>query len=395
MRRPERSFETVWLDGRSIRIQQERRVHSRPSERRNLNLLGAVLAWTAREVSVLDPGCFAIVMATGITSNAMFAERQRGLSDVLFRVNLFVYPWLVLATILRMTDVRAALWSDLANPRLVFSFFTFVAASNVLGLQIALRGFVTVPLLLWLSALAAFAILTYFSSGLLMFRNAACGADLVVRGGGLLAIVGTQSLVLLGVPVAASTISEHGNAIFVLIHALWGVGLVLYGIFVTHFAYRLSYMRVEPRDLTPILWVVMGAAAISANAGSTLVQNELGPDFIHTMRPFVDGASFTLWAWGTWWIPLLVMFGVWKHGVRRIPLSYTPMLWSIVFPLGMYAVATDHLSLADNYPPLRVLSHSMAWVALGAWIATTASLILTSARSFRKFARSNLIAPPS
>ena len=365
-------------------------MHSRPSERGSINRLRAVLAWTVREVSVLDPGCFAIVMATGITSNAMFAERQRGLSDVLFRGNLFVYPWLVLATILRMTDLRAALWSDLANPRLVFSFFTFVAASDVLGLQIALRGFVTVPLLLWLSALAAFAILTYFSSGLLIFRNAGCGADLVVRGGGLL-----QSLVLLGVPVAASTISENGNAILGLIHALWGIGLVLYGIFVTHFAYRISYMRVEPQDLTPLLWVVMGAAAISANAGSTLVQNGPGPDFLNTMRPFVDGVSFTLWAWGTWWIPLLVMFGIWKHGVRRIPLSYTPMLWSIVFPLGMYAVATGRLSLADNYPPLRVLSHLTAWVALGAWIATTAALIVASARSLQKFARSNLIAPGS
>jgi tellurite resistance protein TehA-like permease len=198
-------------------------------------------------------------------------------------------------------------------------------------------------------------------------------------------------LVLLGVPVAASTISEHGNAILVLIQALWGVGLVLYGIFVTHFAYRVSYMRVEPRDLTPLLWVVMGAAAISANAGSTLVQNGPGPDFLHAMRPFVDGASFTLWAWGTWWIPLLVMFGIWKHGVRRIPLTYTPMLWSIVFPLGMYAVASDRLSVADDYPPFQALAHLMAWVALAAWFATTAALIVASARSLRKFARSNLI----
>jgi tellurite resistance protein TehA-like permease len=366
-------------------------VRSRSSARRSLNLLRAVPAWAAREVSVLDPGCFAIVMATGITSNAMFAERQRELSDVLFRGNLFVYPWLVLATILRMTDLRAALWSDLANPRLVFSFFTFVAASDVLGVQIALRGFVTIPTLLWLSALATFTVLSYFSSGLLIFRNVAGGADLVARGDGLLGIVGTQSLVLVGVPVAASMATEHGNAIFVLLHALWGVGLVLYGIFITHFVYRVSYMRVEPQDLTPLLWVVMGAAAISANAGSTLVQNGTGPDFLHAMKPFVDGASFTLWAWGTWWIPLLLMFGIWKHGVRRIPLSYTPMLWSIVFPLGMYAVATDRLSLADDYPPLRVLSHLMAWVALAAWIATAAALIVASARSLRKFARSSLI----
>ena len=368
-------------------------MHSRPSERRNFDLLRVVLAWIAREISVLDPGCFAIVMATGITSNAMFAEHQRGLSDVLFRVNLFVYPWLVLATILRMTDFRAALWTDFTNPRLVFSFFTFVAASNVLGVQIALRGFVITPVLLWLSALAALAVLTYFSSNLLIFCNAGCGADMVVRGGGLLAIVGIQSLVLLGVRVAASTISEHANDIFVLIHALWGIGLVLYGIFVTHFAYRISYMRVELQDLTPLLWVVMGAAAISANAGSTLVQNGSGPHFLHTMGPFVDGASFIIWAWGTWWIPLLVMFGIWKHGVHRVPLTYTPMLWSIVFPLGMYAVATYHLSVADDYPPFQGLSHLMAWVAFSAWIATTVALIVASARSFREFARSNLIAP--
>ncbi|MGH6839780.1 MAG: tellurite resistance/C4-dicarboxylate transporter family protein [Methylocella sp.] len=369
-------------------------MHSRPSERRSFKLLPGFLDWTAFEVSVLDPACFAIVMATGITSNAMFAEGQRGLSDVLFRVNLFVYPWLVLATILRATDARAPLWSNLANPRLIYSFFTFVAASDVLGVQIALRGFVTASLLLWLAALAAFAVLGYFSSGLLIFCNAAGGADLVVRGGGLLAIVGTQSLVLLGVHVA-STIGEHGNAIFVLLHALWGIGLVLYGIFIAHFAYRISYMRVRPQDLTPVLWVVMGAAAISANAGCLLVQNGPQPDFLHAMRPFVDGASFTIWAWGTWWIPLLVMFGIWKHGMRRIPLSYNPMLWSIVFPLGMYAVATDRLSLAIGYPPLQALSHSMAWVALGAWIATTASLIIASARSLRKFARSNLLSQAS
>ena len=363
-------------------------MHSRPSERRNLNLFRAALALTDREVSDLDAGCFSIVMATGITSNAMFAAGQRELSDVLFRVNLFVYPWFVLATIIRTTDSRAALWNDLANPRLVYSFFTFVAASDVLGVQIALRGFVTIPLLLWLLALATFAILTYFSSALLIFRNAAGGADLVVRGGGLLAIVGTQSLVLLGVHVA-STIGQHGNAIFVLLHALWGIGLVLYGIFIAHFAYRISYMPVRPQDLTPALWVVMGAAAISANAGCLLVQSGPRPDLLRAMRPFVDGASFTIWAWGTWWIPLLVMFGIWKHGMRRLPLTYTPMLWSIVFPLGMYAVATGRLSLADDYPPLRALSRSMAWVALGAWIATTAALIVASARSLRKFARSN------
>jgi tellurite resistance protein TehA-like permease len=66
------------------------------------------------------------------------------------------------------------------------------------------------------------------------------------------------------------------------------------------------------------------------------------------MRPSVDGLNLTVWAWGTWWLPLLVMFGVWKHVVRRMPITYTQMLWGLVFPLAMYAVATYRLS--DDFP---------------------------------------------
>ena len=68
------------------------------------------------------------------------------------------------------------------------------------------------------------------------------------------------------------------------------------------------------------------------------------------MRPFINGVTLIMWAWATWWVPLLVLFGVWKHGVRRVPLRYTPMLWSFVFPLGMYALASLRLSLAADFP---------------------------------------------
>ena len=84
------------------------------------------------------------------------------------------------------------------------------------------------------------------------------------------------------------------------------------------------------------------------------------------------------WAWATWWIPLLVLFGIWKHGVRRVPLTYTPMLWSLVFPLGMYAVASLRLSLAADVPLLRTMSLVMVWVALAVWGAT--AIGLTAAR---------------
>ena len=130
----------------------------------------------------------------------------------------------------------------------------------------------------------------------------------------------------------------------------------------------------------------MGAAAISTNAGSTLILTETRIPFLEAMRPFIDGVTLIMWAWATWGIPLLVLFGVWKHGVCRVPLTYTPTFWSLVFPLGMYALASLRLSLAVDFPPLRTISLAMAWLALAAWVTTAAGLVVTSWRSFREVA---------
>jgi tellurite resistance protein TehA-like permease len=203
-----------------------------------------------------------------------------------------------------------------------------------------------------------------------------------VHGGWLIAIVGTESLVILGTLVAPP-LGELGTAVFVLIHMLWGIGLALYGIFITLFASRIFFLDFEPDDITPLLWVVMGAAAISTNAGSTLILTDSGLAFLHSMRPFIDGVTLIMWAWGTWWIPLLILFGIWKHGVCRVPITYTPMLWSLVFPLGMYALASLRLSLASDFPPLRTISLTMVWVALAVWAATSAGLVVTMWKSWR------------
>lgn len=327
-----------------------------------------VLGRIDQQIRGLYPGYFALVMATGIVSNAALYLGYRRISDVLLVVNLVAFPLLLAGLATRAARFQRELWADLTEPRLVFSFFTIVAACDVLGVQFTLRGIVEPAIALWLLALATWVLLSYLSFSVLTFVNAGSGAD-VVHGGWLIAIVGTESLVLLGAPLAPQ-FGALTPLTFVTIHALWGIGIVLYGIFITLFSYRLFFLRVEPRDVTPLFWVVMGAAAIGANAGSTLILTDPGMAFLQDLRPFVDGATLILWAWATWWIPLLLIFGAWKYLVRKDPLAYHPMYWSMVFPLGMYTVATYRLSLAADFPPLQWVPGIFFWVALGAWLLT-------------------------
>ena len=189
---------------------------------------------------------------------------------------------------------------------------------------------------------------------------------------------------ILGTLIAPAT-GDFSSTVFVLNHMLWSVGIGLYAILVVLMAYRIFFFDIGPDDVTPLLWVVMGAAAISANAGSELLLTESGMPSLESMRPFLEGVTLSLWAWATWWIPLLLLFGIWKHGVRRVPLTYTPMLWAMVFPLGMYSLASLRFSLAADFPLLRAVSLAMLWISVAAWIATFLALVISSWRSFRDF----------
>jgi tellurite resistance protein TehA-like permease len=58
------------------------------------------------------------------------------------------------------------------------------------------------------------------------------------------------------------------------------------------------------------------------------------------------------------------------------------MLWSLVFPLGMYALASRRLSLAGDFAQLNTISNMMLWISLAVWTATIAGLAVALWRSF-------------
>jgi hypothetical protein len=61
-----------------------------------------LIAWLAEQIEILDPGYFAMVMATAIISNAFFLVGPRPLADAMFDVTLCVYGALAVLTLSRL-----------------------------------------------------------------------------------------------------------------------------------------------------------------------------------------------------------------------------------------------------------------------------------------------------
>jgi hypothetical protein len=64
--------------------------------------------------------------------------------------------------------------------------------------------------------------------------------------------------------------------------------------------------------------ILMGATAISVLAGAGEVALPKTIPVIAATAGFTEGFSFGLWAFGTWWIPLLLILGLWRHVHRHV-----------------------------------------------------------------------------
>jgi tellurite resistance protein TehA-like permease len=134
-------------------------------------------------------------------------------------------------------------------------------------------------------------------------------------------------------------------------------------------------VTMTPEALGPPYWILMGATAITVFAGARILELPATLAVTRATRGFVEGFSFALWAFGTWWIPLLIVLGLWRHVRHHWPLSYEPALWSFVFPLGMYSVATLAYGKAAPLAFMPPLAHVMLWVAVAAWALVAAAFI--------------------
>lgn len=324
-------------------------------------------------VRTLNPGYFALVMATGIVSIAMHNHHAYAFSVMLLWLAVVAFVILVAATAVRIAAFRSDFTADLRDPRRAFGSFTFVAAVDVLGTRLAIDTHYRLASVLLIVGWLAWLVLGYVVPWAAVVRTTHRPVLQHANGSWFIWVVASESVAVLAAALEPEL--ETGRRELALLAVFsWSVGVFLYaaaGIFV---GARILLYGLRPEDLTPPYWVSMGATAITVVAGARIVGMASAP-MVDATRGLIAGTSVVFWAFGTWLIPPLIAAGVWKHVVHRIPLRYEGPLWSVVFPLGMYGVAGDYLGKADQLPIVEYIGADESWVGLAAWAITFAAMV--------------------
>lgn len=332
------------------------------------------LASRSERLATLHPASFALVMATGIVSIACRLHGYAALAGALFYANLAFYLVLWGLTLARVSRFGARVAADLSHHGRSVGFFTMVAATCVLGSQTwLLRAAWGPAALLWALGILLWAGLTYTIFTALTVKQSKPTLVEGIHGGWLLAVVAAQSVAVLGGQLAPGFGDAAPRVLFFCL-AMWLGGGMLYIWIISLIFYRYTFFVMSPGDLTPPYWINMGAVAISTLAGATLAGAAEHSELLRDLLPFLKGFTLLFWATATWWIPMLLILGTWRHVVRKLPIRYDTLYWGAVFPLGMYSVCTFRLSQMIGAPYLLAFARAFLFAALAAWAAAFAGM---------------------
>jgi tellurite resistance protein TehA-like permease len=290
-------------------------------------------------------------------------------------VNIVAYAFLWLLLLLRLSLFFGRIKEDINNHVRGPGFFTVVAGTSVLGSELLIvAGEFRIASLLWILGLFLWVVIMYSFFTAMTVRENKPSIEGGLNGAWLLAVVATQSISVLGT-LLIDHFADYREPILFFTLCMFLLGSMLYIPLITLIFYRFTFVNLTTMSLTPPYWINMGAVAITTLAGARLIIAAPQWTVLADFMPFLKGFTLFFWAAGTWWIPLLLILGFWRHVYKKFPLKYDPQYWGMVFPFGMYTVCTIQLARAINFPSLLVIPRYFIYLALAGWLVVSLGLI--------------------
>jgi tellurite resistance protein TehA-like permease len=329
---------------------------------------------------------FAVVMATGVVAIAASGHGYWRIAVCLRALAAAAAVVLAAWFAVRALTQTSRVMRLLRDPDVALPMFTVVAACAVIAACWPAEPVVG----LWLAwvGLAAWLALIPLAGVVVCSRHPTQLRD-QAHGAWLLPSVATQGLAVTTADVARHT----GFSVLLSIAvAAWLIAVLIYLAVCALIGWRALSLPFRPDQVTPDSWILMGALAIAALAGSHILAAARALDASGTLVGSAHSATWWVWVAASVWIPVLLYAQVWRVDHLTGSLHYHRVWWAAVFPIGMYSAASSSIAAVLGVRSLVTVSLVFFWVAFTLWVVVTVGLLHMGVA---QYARRIVSRPPS